>query len=292
MDIPILELDIESLKIMIPSALIYPTISYLNIKRKHRKEKKDIWKDHFNLFLENDSQNIIGTSGGISEFDKKVSTTQIIPNFIQIIHNYFTKSFSKISIENILFDKNKNLIVFGGCEPSELAERAQLDKKLRFGFGIRKSPEEMIYHIKKRDIDKIRKEREQVSSKESMLGAVGDWTIVDRFENKEIGAPIKSKDGHYIEDYAIITYNKSYYNPNRDMLLFSGAREIGTYFSNQVFAEIELIRELHDNLHAKHIHNDPFQAVIRFQLEPYKIGTIPKRNRIKKINFIDISKIE
>jgi hypothetical protein len=190
--------------------------------------------------------------------------------------------------------RDRNIILYGGCESSDIGERLLQNTKLKFSHGLLdEKNKEVSYNISSSQIGKIREQRRSAFGKSSLSGAAGNWIIVDRFEERVIHIPVQNKDKTYFEDSAIITYLNDYIHTGRDILSISGTREIGTLFGGIFLNERGWSRELHESLFEFGVkYDEPFQAVIKFKMNKYKSGIIPSRNLVANAEVVKIYKLE
>jgi hypothetical protein len=277
---------------------------------RNRKQVVDLWENRFPSFMKEDSQNVVGgkIGGDISQhpvpsqYMLNAARRSIIPNNIRILSSIYKNK--KLHIEptdDTKVDNHKNIILYGGCETSELCKALLANRKLNFVHALlvkEKTGEDYIKEeIKDDDILKIREERTRAFQESRMAGAAGKWVIINRSKEKAEERvehkPDQYHNGTYFEDSVIITYYKNPQYGKRDILAISGTREIGTYLGDLYLKEPKLVSELQKGFMLKHIKpGDYFQVIIRFEMKQYKPGVLIKKNMINNTEILNINKID
>jgi hypothetical protein len=290
-DKPVFEWQPRGGELLVPIVVEYAKHVIKQIRRW--QEVREFWQRYLNVFIQEATQSVVGTAGAISPYDKKAAASSVIPTFEKLVYACLGVKARVRPVEECPLDLSKNILLYGGAEPSFVAERIELSPNLPFGGGL-KSKDGIKYNITSEDINRARRLRHEKGMEKSIVVSASDWVIVNRHTKRTLVEPVQEPDGTYSEDGAIITYCPSFYREGGYILHLNGAREIGTYLCNVVLQEPGYLNKLKEMLLEKRINPGmPFQVVLRLYLRPYKPGTLASPHILSDVvKFEDAAPVE
>ena len=288
---------VKDIEIMLAGAVIGDTISRLTTKlwdrfrksREGRRQLEYLWREYLTPFCEEDFQGLLGACGGLSDYDLQAAKRLIVPATESMLETLHGKQLLKSSVKEFLTpDPEKNLIIHGDYEPSEMAETLLYDEQLPYYTGL-KIDSEYLYEISNEHIKRIRQGRTTTKKKSGKVLAAGETFIAHREKRVPVYEPVRRDDHTYASDAVVITFTKSYWNRDRWILGLAGVREMGTYLSGELLTNPRFISDLLTAMVDRGVRaGDSFQAVVEFILDRYKLGTLPPGSVIYKVRVIDV----
>ncbi len=131
-------------------------IAYKRYKRY--KAVRGFWDYYLESFVNNNTQGIFGSRYGISRYDKYAVCKLLYPSYLAVLKLFNPKINKTKIVPEIEADKNSHLILFGGSEPSTIAEGLLSKHSARYSFGLLSGKHDVDYSPSQEKRRKIRDE--------------------------------------------------------------------------------------------------------------------------------------
>lgn len=240
-----------------------------------------LWEEFLPRFLdvEEGTQTLVGAHELAlhSELDREAARSLLIPGTLKRHRLHARLPIREALVSQLPVNQDRNLILYGGWIPSELAASLFEQGRHRFRFGL-KEQDRIDFAVKSRDLPQLRNLSQNPAYTDR-------WVVGDVFKERVIC------DSTQVEDGAIIVRTTSPLNSQRQILAFMGTGAVGTYLASLVIHHRLYAHQFHKALYNAAIGpTDPFEAVVRFRFKYKPLSTL-SLEQLKDVTILFVERL-
>lgn len=246
-----------------------------------RYSPKAIWEEFLPRFLdvEEGTQTLIGAHELAlhSELDREAARSLLIPGALKRHKLHTHLPIREALVSQLPVNRDRNLILYGGWIPSELAALLFEQDRHRFRFGL-KEKDRIDFAVKPGELPQLRTLSQNPAYTDR-------WVVGDAFRERVMCDSTETEDG------AVIVRTRSPLNNQRQILAFMGAGAVGTYLASLVIHHRSYAHQFHKALRNAAIGpTDPFEAVVRFRFKYKPLSTL-SLEQLKDVTILCVERL-